>query len=72
MEFTFGYDVENILQVQDFVELNFTKDEYRMSRGYGDDVINFLKLYVEKTDDVRMNELWDLVECCDGEGKFEE
>ena len=34
MEFTFGYDVENILQVQDFVELNFTKDKPYVIYGY--------------------------------------
>jgi len=68
MEYTFGYDIENVLQVQDYVELNYEKDYYKMSRGYGDDCINYLKLYTEEQDVV----LDELIEACDGEGKFEE
>ena len=71
IEFYFGYDVENILQVQDYVELNYSKDDYRMSKGYGDDVINFLKIYnVEKYDNDE--ELKELIDCCEGEGSFYE
>ena len=71
IEFYFGYDMENILQVQDYVELNYSKDDYRMSKGYGDDVINFLKIYnVEKYDNDE--ELKELIECCEGEGCFYE
>ena len=71
IEFYFGYDMENILQVQDYVELNYSKDDYRMSKGYGDDVINFLKIYnVEKYDNDE--ELKELIDCCEGEGSFYE
>ena len=54
--------------MQDYVELNYEKDYYKMSRGYGDDCINYLKLYTEEKDVV----LDELIEACDGEGKFEE
>ena len=71
IEFYFGYDMENILQVQDYVEQNYSKDDYRMSKGYGDDVINFLKIYnVEKYDNDE--ELKELIDCCEGEGCFYE
>jgi len=71
IEFYFGYDVENILQVQDYVELNYSKEDYRMSGGYGDDVINFLKIYnVEKYD--ADEQLKELIDCCEGEGCFYE
>lgn len=72
MKFYFGYDVDNVLQVQDYVELNFSEDEFEMSKGYGDDCMNYLQLNVERKDEVRVNELLDLIECCDGEGNFEE
>lgn len=68
MEYTFGTDMENVLQVQDYVENNYQKDYYRMSRGYGDDCINYLKLYTEEKDVV----LDELIEACDGQGKFEQ
>lgn len=72
MKFYFGYDIDNVLQVQDYVELNFSEDEFEMEKGYGDDCMNYLQLNVERKDEVRVNELLDLIEGCDGEGKFEE
>lgn len=71
IEFYFGYDADNIKLVEEHVEHNYSKDDYRMSKGYGDDVINFLKIYnVEKYD--LDEELKELIDCCEGEGSFTE
>lgn len=71
IEFYFGYDADNIKLVEEYVEHNYSKDDYRMSKGYGDDVINFLKIYdVDKYDND--DELKELIDCCEGEGSFYE
>ena len=71
IEFYFGYDIDNIKLVEEYVEQNYSKDDYRMSKGYGDDVINFLKIYdVDKYDND--DELKELIDCCEGEGSFYE
>ena len=67
-EFSFGYDVDNIQLVEEYVVNNYPKSQFRMSKGYGDDVMNYLKIYNFKRD----VELLDLIEACDGEGWFEE
>jgi len=67
-EFSFGYDVDNIRLVEEYVVDNYPKSQFRMSKGYGDDVMNYLKIYNFKRD----VELLDLIEACDGEGWFEE
>ena len=67
-EFSFGYDVDNIRLVEEYVVRNYPKNRFRMSRGYGDDVMNYLKIYDFKRD----LELNELILACDGEGWFEE
>lgn len=71
IEFYFGYDADNIKLVEEYVEQNYSKEDFRMSKGYGDDVINFLKIYdVDKYD--ADEELKELIDCCEGEGSFYE
>jgi len=67
-EFSFGYDVDNIRLVEEYVVRNYPKNRFRMSRGYGDDVMNYLKIYDFKRD----HELNELILACDGAGWFEE
>ena len=67
-EFSFGYDVDNIQLVEEYVVNNYPPSQFRMSKGSGDDVMNYLKIYNFKRD----VELLDLIEACDGEGWFEE
>ena len=67
-EFSFGYDVDNIRLVEEYVVNNYPKNKFRMSKGYGDDVMNYLKIYNFKRD----YELLELILACDGEGWFEE
>lgn len=67
-EFSFGYDVDNIRLVEEYVVRNYPKNRFRMSKGCGDDVMNYLKIYDFKRD----HELNELILACDGEGWFEE
>jgi len=67
-EFSFGYDVDNIRLVEEYVVNNYPKNQFRMSKGCGDDVMNYLKIYDFKRD-VELNEL---ILACDGEGWFED
>src|SRR6056300_206701 len=69
-EFFFGYDLENVHPVQEFVKANYDEDEYEMSIGYGDDVMNYLKVNVDLNDE-KGKKLLDMIEDCDGEGNFE-
>lgn len=63
-EFYFGYDIDNISAVQDFVISNYKSDEYEMSIGYGDDVMNYLKMKVNLSDS-RGEELSELIDNCE-------
>ena len=67
-EFSFGSDVENVRLVEEYVVNNYPKNQFRMSKGYGDDVMNYLKIYNFKRD----VELLDLILACDGAGWFED
>ena len=67
-EFSFGYDVDNIRLVEEYVVNNYPANQFRMSKGSGDDVMNYLKIYNFKRD----YELLELIEACDGAGWFEE
>ena len=67
-EFSFGYDVDNIRLVEEHVVRNYPNNQFSMSKGYGDDVMNYLKIRNFKRD----VELLDLIAACDGEGWFEE
>ena len=63
----FGYDIDNIKEVEEYVWKNYSPDEINMSVARGDDVMNHLTIYREE--DVELDKL---IECCDGEGDFEE
>ena len=63
----FGYDIENVKEVQMYVEENYDEQDYNIHIGKGDDVMNHLTIYREEDE-----ELDGLIECCDGEGEFEE
>lgn len=67
-EFSFGYDVDNIKLVEQHVTRNYPNNQFRMSKGHGDDVMNYLKIYNFKRD----VELLDLIAACDGAGWFED
>lgn len=60
LKFSFGFDLENIENVMKYVVENYNKDEYVMSIGYGDDIMNYLEI-VDKND----NKLIELIEECD-------
>jgi|14BtaG_2_1085337.scaffolds.fasta_scaffold30160_1 hypothetical protein len=70
-EFFFGYDLENVHPVQEFVKANYKEGEYEMSIGRGDDVMNYLKVNVD-LDDERGRKLLYMIEDCDGEGNYDE
>ena len=67
-KYTFGYDLDNIIEVKEYVKKNYNKEDYNIINGYGEDVMNCLKINIKDED----NELIDLIEGCDGEGDFEE
>lgn len=63
----FGYDIDNIKEVEEYVWKNYSLDDINMSVGKGDNVMNHLTIY--RGED---KELDELIECCDGEGDYEE
>lgn len=67
-EYYFGFDLDNIKLVEEYVKNNYSSTDYKMHIGYGDDVMNCLEI-VEKEND---KELLELIESCEGEGNFEE
>jgi len=71
-EFYFGFDVENIYEVMKYVKDNYVKgDDYEMSVGYGDDVMNYLE--VKDGSKLLKDEYFlGLVDFCDGGGEFDE
>lgn len=67
-EFTFGYDLEAIQDVEQYVKKNYSADEYEMFVGRGDDTMNALDISVKKGD----KQLIELIKECEGCGKFSE
>ena len=63
----FGYDIDNIKEVEEYVWKNYSLDDINMSVGRGDNVMNHLTIY--RGED---KELDELTECCDGAGDYEE
>jgi len=63
----FGYDLENVIEVQMYVEQNYDFQDYHIDIGWGEDVMNYLTIY--RGED---KELDELIGCCEGEGAFEE
>lgn len=71
-EFTFGFDLENVYEVMKYVKDNYVEvDDYKMSVGYGDDVMNYLE--VKDGSKLLKDEYFlGLVDDCDGCGDFDE
>ena len=65
-EYGFGYDIDNIMEVEEYVWKNYSPDEFKMDVGKGDNVMNFLTIYRGEDE-----ELDGLIECCDGAGDYE-
>jgi hypothetical protein len=68
-EWSFGYDVENVQRVQDYVRKHYAEEDYKMDFAGGEDVMNSLTIFKWEVPDWDLKELiWE----CDGEGHFEE
>lgn len=65
LKFSFGFDLDNIENVMKYVIENYSIDEYKMSIGYGDDIMNYLEI-VDKND-IKLIELIDVCEECEEE-----
>lgn len=63
----FGYDIDNVKDVQDHVMENYSADDYNIHVGGGDDVMNHMTLYRGEDKELDM-----LIECCEGAGDYEE
>ena len=63
----FGYDLDNVIEVQMYVEENYDEGDYNIHIARGEDVMNYMTIYRGQDE-----ELDGLIECCDGEGDFEE
>ena len=63
----FGYDIDNIKEVEEYVWKNYSPDQINMSVGRGDNVMNHMTLYRGEDKELDM-----LIECCDGGGDYEE
>ena len=65
--YAFGYDLDNVKEVQMYVEENYDEQDYNIHIGRGDDVMNYMTIYREEDE-----ELDGLIECCEGEGDYED
>ena len=65
--YSFGYDVDNIRDVQSYVIDNYDEGDYNIHIARGDDVMNHLTIYRGADE-----ELDHLIDSCYGEGAFEE
>jgi hypothetical protein len=66
-KYSFGYDVDNIRDVQHHVIDNYDADHYKITCAPGDDVMNHLTLY--RADDEQLDQL---IDSCSGLGSFED
>ena len=62
----FGYDIDNVKEVQMYVQENYDDGDYNIHIGRGDDVMNYMTIYRGKDVD-----LDGLIDCCEGEGDYE-
>ena len=46
----FGYDLENVIEVQMYVEQNYDEQDYNIHIGLGEDVMNYLTIYRGKVE----------------------
>ena len=63
----FGYDVDNIKDVQSYVIDNYDEGDYNIHIARGDDVMNHMTIYRGEDE-----ELDGLIDSCYGEGDYEE
>jgi hypothetical protein len=68
--FSFGFDLEEIGDVMDYVEKNYKGDDYEMFIERGDDVVNGLDVFSEGM--MNDEKLFELIDMCDGRGGFDE
>jgi hypothetical protein len=68
--FYFGFDLNNIEVVMDYIKKNYKGDDYEMWIGMGDDIMNGLDIFSEKMMDDE--KLFDFISMCDGGGNFDE
>ena len=69
-EYLFGFDLDNIKLVEDYVKSTYSSTDYKIHVGYGDDVMNGLEIFNEKM--LEDKKFIELIENCDGEGNFDE
>ena len=68
-QFTFGYDLQNIREVEDYVADNYEEGvDFTMHVGRGDDVMNALDILNNGM--LKDGELLSLVRACKGGGSF--
>lgn len=65
--YSFGYDVDNIRDVQRHVIDNYDEADYNIHIARGDDVMNSLTILRGADEDLDC-----LIDSCYGEGEFEE
>ena len=65
-EFYFGFDLENIERVMDYVEKNYGSKDCKMWIEIGGDVMNSLEVFNEKM--LEDEKLLELIKGCEGEG----
>lgn len=69
--YTFGYDLENIEEVQQYLENSYEEGvDYGISIGIGDDVMNGFEVYNPEM--LQDRQLLALIANCDGQGSFED
>ena len=68
-KYYFGYDIDNVMKVEDYVKKNFPANLYTLQKGYGDDVMNCLEIHSHLKNNIGLNEL---ISNCDGEGDYSE
>lgn len=66
-EYGFGYDYDNVKDVQYYVIDNYDQADYNMHIARGDDVMNHLTILRGADED-----LDGLIDSCCGEGDYEE
>ena len=66
-KFYFGYDIENVRWVEEYVRKKFSTNLYTLHKGYGDDVMNCLEIQSHLKNNIELNEL---IMNCDGEGDY--
>lgn len=69
--FTFGYDLENVQEVGDYLIDNYEEGvDYEAHVGIGDDTMNALSIFNPEL--LQDSELIRLIHSCEGEGHYEE